>query len=56
MTYEIPEIIEIGKADEVIQGGGNCCYDVESLLEKENYRRIAEQRPGGRTKLCQPPA
>ena len=32
MTYESPEIIEIGLADEVIQGGGNCCYDIEGLV------------------------
>ena len=40
--YEAPEIVQIGDAADVIQGGGNCCGDLEGLIGK---KVIVQQPP-----------
>jgi hypothetical protein len=33
--YEAPQIVDLGDAGEVIQGGGNCCGDLEGLIGRK---------------------
>lgn len=36
-AWEAPEIVEMGNATDIIQGGGDCCHDMPGLQGNKEF-------------------